>query len=103
MTRAGNTGKPSADPDKNCATCGRAVPLTFHHLIPRKLHRRAHYRRHYDREALNRGILVCRRCHNGIHKRYDETTLAKHFASIESLRSDPDLARHFAWVARQKC
>ena len=85
-----------------CATCGRRTPLTFHHLIPRKLHRRTRFRRHYTREDLNRGIHVCRPCHSGIHRRYDEMTLARDFSTLERLLADEDLCRHFAWVARQK-
>lgn len=85
-----------------CATCGRRTPLTFHHLIPRKLHRRTRFRRHYTREDLNRGIHVCRPCHSGIHRRYDEMTLARDFSTLERLLVDEDLRRHFAWVARQK-
>ena len=38
----------------------------------------------------------------GIHKRFDEMVLAKHFGSLELLRSDEVLQRHFAWVAKQK-
>jgi len=87
---------------ERCATCGRRTALTFHHLIPRKLHRRAHFRRHFDRDTLNRGVHVCRPCHRGIHRTYDEMTLGKEFASLEGLLADPDLARHFAWVAKQK-
>lgn len=85
-----------------CSTCGRKTRLTFHHLIPRKLHRRGYFKRNYDRQALNAGIYVCRRCHSGIHARYDEMTLGKHFASLEALLADEDLARHFSWVARQR-
>jgi hypothetical protein len=89
-------------PAEPCACCGRRVPLTFHHLIPRKVHRRAHYRKNYDRESLNRGINVCRLCHRGIHKLYDEMRLAKEFASLEALLADEALATHFSWVARQR-
>ena len=85
-----------------CETCGREVPLTFHHLIPRKMHRRAHFRRNFSRETLNEGVYLCRRCHTGIHKTYDEMTLAKEFNTVGSLLRDETLARHFQWVARQK-
>ena len=94
--------QPRRVPAERCATCGRRTALTFHHLIPRKLHRRNHFRRHYDREVLNLGIHVCRACHRGIHKRYDEMTLGREFNTLAKLCDDPDLARHFAWVARQK-
>jgi hypothetical protein len=85
-----------------CATCGRERPLTFHHLIPRKVHRRNFYRRNFDRATLNRGIYLCRPCHSGIHRTYDEMTLARHFNTLEDLLADERLSRHFAWVARQR-
>lgn len=89
-------------PQKFCPCCGRQVPLTFHHLIPRKVHRRAHFKKHYDRAALNQGIHVCRLCHRGIHKAYDEMTLAKQYASLDALMADETLANHFTWVAKQR-
>ncbi|KAB7624077.1 HNH endonuclease [Alkalilimnicola sp. S0819] len=95
----------AAQPDNaanHCALCGRREPLTLHHLIPRKVHRRARFAKRYRREELNQGVLVCRRCHDGIHRRYDEMTLATRLNTLEALRADPDLARHFAWVAKQK-
>ncbi|MEL7046221.1 MAG: hypothetical protein AAGL66_14595 [Pseudomonadota bacterium] len=52
---------------------------------------------------LNQGIHVCRLCHRGIHRSYDEMTLGRDFSSLELLRRDPLLARHFRWVAKQKC
>ena len=90
------------DRPTRCATCGRDTALTFHHLIPRKLHRRARFRRDYDRDTLNLGIHVCRPCHRGIHRSYDEMTLGTRLCTLASLLADPVLARHFAWVAKQK-
>lgn len=78
------------------------MALTFHHLIPKKLHRRVHYRRHYTRDELALGIHICRDCHNGIHRFYDEMHLAKYLNTSESLAADTQLKRHFAWVARQR-
>ncbi|MEZ5536494.1 MAG: hypothetical protein R3F02_12810 [Thiolinea sp.] len=85
-----------------CPLCQRECPLTFHHLIPRKLHRRTHFRKHYSKEQLHQGINICRQCHNGIHRRYDEMQLAKILSTLEALQSDETLSRYFAWVARQK-
>lgn len=90
------------DKSGQCPLCQRECALTFHHLIPRKMHRRTYFRKHYSREQLNQGIAICRACHNGIHKTYDEMQLAKHFHNLASLQQDPTLARHFQWVARQK-
>ncbi|MEO1035350.1 MAG: hypothetical protein AAFX44_07315 [Pseudomonadota bacterium] len=85
-----------------CPCCGRQQPLTFHHLIPRKLHRRPHFRRHYDRATLAAGIMICRACHDGIHRLYDEMHLGKHLNTPDLLLADPALKRHFGWVARQR-
>ena len=85
-----------------CPFCQRELPLTFHHLIPKKLHRRVRFKKQYTRDELARGIDVCRQCHDGIHARYDEMTLFREFDSPEALAADPELARYFAWVARQK-
>lgn len=85
-----------------CALCLRKVPLTFHHLIPRKVHGRNFFKKHYAREDLNAGVHVCRKCHSGIHKMYDEMTLAKQFNSLDLLKNDAAISAHVNWVAKQK-
>lgn len=85
-----------------CPLCDRAVPLTFHHLIPKKLHRRTRFKKSYSRAELNQGVLICRLCHNGIHDHYDEMTLAKEFDTFEKLQADASIQRHAEWVAKQR-
>ena len=85
-----------------CELCGRHTDLSFHHLIPRKMHRRAHFKKHYSKEQLQAGVLLCRLCHRGIHRLYDEMTLAKQFQDLASLRSDAAIAKHVAWVHKQR-
>ena len=85
-----------------CPFCGRRLALTFHHLIPKKVHRRARYRRRFSREELALGIYLCRDCHDGIHATYSEVELATALSSPEALAGDSVLARHFAWVGRQR-
>lgn len=46
--------------------------------------------------------MICRRCHSGIHKCYDEMTLAKELNTLERLKNDEQLKVHFDWVARQR-
>jgi len=86
----------------SCALCGREAPLTFHHLIPRKVHRRARFRRHYDRARLAEGVDLCRACHRGIHRLYDEMTLATRLDTLAKLAADEAVSRHVAWVRRQR-
>lgn len=85
-----------------CVLCKRETYLTFHHLIPRKLHRRPFFKKHYSKIALNQGIAVCRACHSGIHRLYDEMHLAKHLNTLTNLENDTALMQHVAWVARQR-
>ena len=60
------------------------------------------WHRRHRRRLERRHDVICRLCHDGIHDLYDEMTLAKHFASTDALLADEALARHFAWVARQR-
>lgn len=87
---------------QTCCLCYRELALTFHHLIPRKVHRRRFFQKNYSRDTLNQGIFICRTCHTGIHALYDEMTLARQFNTVELLRQDDELAKHFAWAAKQK-
>jgi hypothetical protein len=82
--------------------CEREVLLTFHHLIPKKLHRRTRFKKDYSKDELNQGVFICRLCHNGIHAHYDEMTLAREFHNLEKLKADPNIRRHANWVAKQK-
>ena len=85
-----------------CPLCGRTCALTYHHLIPRKMHRRPYFKKHFTVEERNAGVNICRLCHNGIHDLYDEMTLAKQFPSLEKLQQDEQLKVHYQWVAKQK-
>ncbi|MEM1433822.1 MAG: hypothetical protein AAGG11_07210 [Pseudomonadota bacterium] len=87
---------------ERCALCERETLLTFHHLIPKKAHRRPRFRKRYDRATLASGIRICRLCHRGIHKLYDEIELAERFNTLASLRADEALSRHISWVSRQQ-
>lgn len=85
-----------------CPLCGRTTHLTFHHLIPRKVHRRTYFKKNFTKQELNLGVDICRTCHNGIHRRLTEMELAKDYASLSALQSHPELSKYFAWVAKQR-
>lgn len=85
-----------------CLLCQRNSSLTFHHLIPKKLHRRDYFKKHYSKVQLNKGVNICRKCHSGIHDIYDEMTLAKQYNTLGRLQADESLAKHFEWVSKQR-
>lgn len=85
-----------------CPLCQREVELTFHHLIPKKVHGRNFFKKKYKREDLREGIMICRLCHDGVHDLYDEMKLGKELNSLDAIKADPALSKHFSWVAKQK-
>ena len=85
-----------------CPLCARKGALTFHHLIPRELHRRVYFKKTDTREERQRGIAICRLCHDGIHAIYDGMTLAKAFDTPERIMADARRQKHFRWAAKQK-
>ncbi len=85
----------------SCALCERDAPLTFHHLIPKKVHRRPRFAKRYTRDELAAGIDVCRLCHKAIHRFHDEMTLARDYSTLDALRGDERILRHVAWASRQ--
>ena len=85
-----------------CPMCKRLVHLTFHHLIPKKMHRRTFFKKHYTKQSLAEGVDVCRLCHNGIHATYSEMELAKHYNTPEKLQQCRQLSAHFEWASKQK-
>jgi 5-methylcytosine-specific restriction endonuclease McrA len=86
-----------------CPLCQRQVPLTFHHLIPKKLHRRTRFKKSFSKAHLNQGVFVCRLCHNGIHDHYDEMTLAKQFSTFDNVSSTLENSwwKGFQFLGRQ--
>ncbi len=88
--------------DRCCQLCQRQTLLTFHHLIPKKMHRRKRFSKLYTKAELQQGVYLCRLCHKAIHKQYDELTLAQRFYSLALLQADEQLQRHIKWAAKQK-
>jgi len=83
-----------------CALCGRATPLTRHHLIPRTLHRKPRYRKRYGRDYMQTAVLwICRPCHSHLHRTLSERELADQYASREALLAHADIRAFAEWLA----
>lgn len=85
-----------------CQFCERQIELTFHHLIPRKVHRRPFFRKGFSKAQLQEGVWLCRLCHKALHKQFDEMTLAKQLNNLEALLSNPILIKHIEWASKQR-
>lgn len=86
-----------------CELCGRTqLPLTRHHLIPQSRHNKPRTRRDHDPSDFDTRIaLLCRPCHSQVHHLIDNATLARDYASIQALKTHPELMRFVAWVRKR--
>ena len=53
-------------------------------------------------EMRTRGLYLCRPCHSGVHDLIDEKELGERYNTREDLLAHEGVARHVAWVAKQK-
>jgi len=75
--------------------------LSFHHLVPRKNHRKPWFQRHFSKQDMrSRGVWLCRECHRAVHRFFDEQTLGRRLNTLEALRAEPALQRHAAWARK---
>src|SRR4051812_45266188 len=86
-----------------CQLCGRnEIEVTRHHLIPRTRHANKRNQKLFDREDVRTRLAdLCRPCHGFIHKVLTEKELEREYNTLEALRSQPEIARFAAWVARR--
>jgi hypothetical protein len=81
-----------------CQLCGSEPAATFHHLIPRTVHRNKWFRKRYDREELHQGLELCSACHRMIHRLIpDEKELGRRWNTREALLGHPMIARYLQW------
>ena len=79
------------DEGEVCPLCDRPIPpgarASRHHLTPK-----------LKGGAKGATALLHHICHNAIHARFSEAELARHLDSMETLKTQPDLAAFLAWV-----
>jgi hypothetical protein len=85
-----------------CEICTRAVPLTYHHLIPRSTHTKVLKRKWHPETRLNSVAWLCRQCHTAVHKTARNEDLAREYYTVELLMQVKSLQRWAAWASRQR-
>jgi hypothetical protein len=89
----------------SCELCGRpGQSLTFHHLIPRRCHRKKRFRARFALvEMRSRGLSICRLCHNGVHDLVpDELELGWTYNTRDLLLGHAGVRKHVNWVRKVK-
>jgi len=90
------------EPTDICPLCERTRQLTFHHLIPRAMHRRKWCKKRFTLDERNTGVYLCVDCHSAVHRFVSEQELARNYNTVEDLRNHPQVARFVAWASKQR-
>lgn len=86
-----------------CAMCEKLAPLTFHHLIPRSCHSNKWFSKRFTKEEMrSRGVMLCRKCHNFLHKQFTEKELGRELNCIEMILSHEVILKYVGWAKRQR-
>ncbi|BBN20096.1 hypothetical protein MPTK1_8g16410 [Marchantia polymorpha subsp. ruderalis] len=89
-------------PPGHCVMCLRYMPLTFHHLCPRMLHKGMLKKGMYTKQNINDGIDICRPCHSAIHKLFDHETMALKVNTLEKILEDERVQRWVRYAEKQR-
>ncbi|KAI0665736.1 hypothetical protein C8Q78DRAFT_491743 [Trametes maxima] len=85
-----------------CEICERAVPLTYHHLIPREVHDKALKKKWHLESMLNSVAWLCRPCHSAVHHVANNESLAKEYYTVELLLEREDIQKWRKYAAKQR-
>lgn len=86
-----------------CELCKReGIELTFHHLVPKKTHKKVYVRKlHADKNLNTYGVNICKACHKAIHIMINHKDLAMKFYTIDLLMSHLKLASAVEFNSKQ--
>ena len=91
------------EPLIRCELCGRLKKLTKHHLVPRAVHTKKRYvNRFGKKEMRQRGLMICKDCHAGIHDLMpDETERADKYHTKQLLLANEAIKKQIVRVKKQ--
>jgi len=81
-----------------CELCQREARLSFHHLVPRKLHANKWFKKRFTRDEMLRGIDLCRECHSAVHSFIGHKDMGREYHTRERLLAHPKVANFVKWV-----
>lgn len=85
-----------------CALCERENNVTFHHLIPRTLHKNKWFKKNYTREEMNKGVDLCKyECHREVHNLIGEKEMGRSYNTLEKLKRHPKVKKYIKFIQKQ--
>ncbi|TFK51263.1 hypothetical protein OE88DRAFT_1659136 [Heliocybe sulcata] len=92
----------SATRTTECELCGREVPLTYHHLIPRSTHPKVLKKKWHPEEMLNSVAWLCRPCHSAVHRVASNEDLARSYYTLDLLLEREDIQKWARYASKQR-
>jgi len=84
-----------------CELCQRDINLSFHHLIPRTLHSRKWFQKNFSREEMALGLMLCKDCHDAVHRFIPEKNLGTDFNTKEKLLAHEKVQTFVTWISKR--
>ncbi|CAG8531145.1 758_t:CDS:2 [Scutellospora calospora] len=86
-----------------CQNRQEHMPLTFHHLIPRAMHKRVFKKGLFTKEeCLTKGTNICRPCHSACHKMISHEQMAYEYNTVDKLLDHEGVIKFVTWASKQK-
>jgi len=86
-----------------CVLCEREHLLTFHHLIPKTLHKNKWFKKNFTKEQMNEGIDICKDdCHKQIHILISEKELGKSYNTVQKLLNHKEVKKYIKWLKERE-
>lgn len=92
-------------PDKpdSCEFCQRHLKLTFHHLVPKKVHKDRRVLKLFpDIDLIHYGIWLCVACHKHLHQNFNHDDLAFRLNKKDDLLNNDKIKSFTAWASKQR-
>lgn len=84
-----------------CELCETDPIHSFHHFIPRTVHRNKWFKKRFSKSEMRTGgMQLCQQCHEMLHQLISEKELGRHFNTRDKLLEHPQVARYLRWKKR---
>lgn len=84
-----------------CQLCEADPIHSFHHFIPRTVHRNKWFKKRFTKvEMRTSGLELCKQYHEMLHELISEKELGRQFNTRDKLVAHPEVAKYLAWKRR---
>lgn len=90
--------------EEECGFCLRSgLKLTFHHLIPKKMHKKKYVIKVHPNHDFNTyGVYLCIPCHKQLHKVFSHKELALEYYEVAKIMDSEEMRYAIKFNAKQK-